>query len=142
MKTKGLVLLCGALFFSIMGMAQERAYLTFRTTDGTEHSVSTKNLKITFPDGQMKAATEGEELVLPLTDLQLMFFSAQPTAIDAVHDMAGVPSIVGGQLLLPSGNDGQVVVYSLDGRVTGTTGLTRGVYIVRWNGRTYKVMAQ
>ena len=63
-------------------MADGTDYLTFRQADGSEISVPSAGLKITFNNGQLVAQSAGQaDLTLPVAALQAMFFSATPTSI-------------------------------------------------------------
>ena len=131
--------------FSLCGFAQSYDYLTLRTADGTEKSIGIDGLRITFADGKLLAANGKEETQIALADMACMFFATAPTAIESLTaaDAAGLRvQISGGRLLTnaPAGSD--IRVYSLDGRLAPTQGLSSGAYLVRVNGRTFKVVAQ
>lgn len=60
-------------------------YITFRTADGTEKSLSlAQEVEISFNDGKLCATTAGDEFTADLAQMASMWFSAEPTAIDAL----------------------------------------------------------
>lgn len=130
---------------ALPAMAQtsgEYDYLTFRTIDGTEQSISTCGLKITFPNGQMKAVSQESVVEYPLSQLSVMFFASEPTAIHSVVD-GGVRFYVShGTLKSSNGALQDVEVYAADGRRVGVSQLPDGIYVVKYQGKTYKVIAR
>lgn len=133
------------LGFSLCSFAQSYDYLTLRTADGTEKSLGIDGLRITFADGKLLASNGKEETQVALADMACMFFATTPTAIESLTaaDADGLRvQISGGRLLTnaPAGSD--IRVYTLDGRLAPTRGLSSGAYLVRINGRTFKVVAQ
>lgn len=138
---KKLLIFIGLLLPAVTAFAQKNSFLTFRTQDGTERSISADGLKITFPEGKMKAEGKTETFEISLTDLSVMFFADQPTAIEQVAENTGTVRIVNGQVWVDGGHDACVEVYTVDGRKMERQYLTPGIYIVRWNGRTFKVAA-
>lgn len=124
--------------------AQGYDYLTFRQADGTETSLGIDNLTITFASGNLVATNGTQEFTAPLAGMDKMYFAAEPTAIDqaTVQDGAAAVRIVNGTLLVDGTPAQGVSVYSLDGRRQPATGLSRGVYVVRLQGKTLKVLAQ
>lgn len=142
MKKRMLLVLWAFSLLSVVAIAQQPPYLTFRSTDGTERSIPTKGLKITFPDGTMRAVAGTNEVVYALTDLQAMFLTAQPTAIASAVVGGDALRIENGKVQWPAGIKAGVV-YTLDGRMVDASGtLSRGVYVVQWNGRTLKMMVR
>lgn len=124
--------------------AQSLDYLTFRQADGTETSLGIDNLVITFTNGRLTADNGEQQFSTALTDMDRMFFAATPTAIDqaVTAPAAGRVRIVGGRLLIDGTPATDAAVYSLDGRRQSPTRLTRGVYVVRIQGETLKLMAE
>lgn len=134
--------------------AQNFDYLTVRTTDGGERSLPVDGLRLTFEDGQLVARTSETTVTYPLADLSAMFFAVQPTGIASLQAAQPAPVFRDGRLTVsaPAGTD--VRLYAADGRlvacfVKGTDGsesfapaLTRGVYVVSMNGRTFKFLAR
>lgn len=107
-------------------------YLAFVDSNGTEQTITTDGLKITFADGQLVAVSEREGLTLSLADLAKMYFTTTPTGIaDVSTDEPSVP----------------VKAYSAAGVYVGTyatlreaTGSLRsGVYVIKTGEKTFKL---
>ncbi len=138
------------LFFLFLGLslcsfAQSYDYLTLRTADGTEKSLSVDGLRITFSDGKLLARNGKEEAQVALADMACMFFATTPTAIEslAAADADGLRvQIRGGRLVTNAPAGSEIQVYTLDGRRAPQQGLGNGAYLVRVNGRTFKVLAR
>lgn len=118
--------------------AQTYGYLTFRSTDGTETSLASEGLKITFADGNLVAVNSANaSFTASLSKLSWLQFSqteAETTAIGSVEAAtAGVASE-------------PAAIYTAGGQRLGTrsTGaLPAGVYIVKHrDGRTSKLLKQ
>ena len=125
------------LFLITIGTNQTKAddflYMTFTNTDGTEQSLSVDNLNITFANDNIMATTGDESITLPLADVAKMYFSnskAEPTGINET-----------------ASTEGKVIVYNTAGVRIGTfanasqahSQLEKGIYIIRNNGKTYKM---
>lgn len=123
--------------------AQSLDYLTFRTADGTEQSLTAVGLKLTFSDGQLVATGNGETTTFSLTDLSSMFFSQTATSIAGITDAnATKVDIVNGQLKVTAPAGSRISVHSLDGRQANSNNLPKGVYLVRVNNQTLKVLSE
>ena len=124
-----------------MAYAQSLDFLTFRMADGSEKSLPVDGMKITFDGAQMHVKASRQTVDFNLVDMNLMFFSAVPTALEEVHDASGKVAIINGRLVVdvPSA---KVSVYTMDGRKVSTDVYLQGLYLVIVNGRTYKLMAK
>lgn len=123
--------------------AQSLDYLTFRTADGTEQSLTAVGLKLTFSDGQLVATGNGETTTFSLTDLSSMFFSQTATSIAGITDAnATKVDIVNGQLKVTAPAGSRISIHSLDGRQANSNNLPKGVYLVRVNNQTFKVLSE
>ena len=131
--------------------AQGYGYLTFRTSDGAEQSISAAELKITFADGKMLAAGGAETLEIALADLSSMFFASEPTGIDAVSaDDAALGWRVdeAGLHVSAPGADTLITVYDASGKAVASgrgslsQRLNKGVYVMKAAGRTIKVLVR
>lgn len=134
--------------------AQSLDYITFRSADGTERSVSIDGLRITFADGQLSATNNEESFSTPLSALSTMFFAEAPTAIRAVATADAHLSYSNGQLSVSAPQGEIVSVYGADGRlvlqhVKHADGeeriplsVLRGVYVIKMNGETTKLMVR
>ena len=93
-----------------VGAAQNADYLTFRTADGTEQSLAIDGLKITFAEGKLVARNAVETITYDLATLSSMFFSAQPTALEALVAGPQSAQVRGGLLYVnaPAGTQVQL----------------------------------
>lgn len=128
-------LLIAATLLSLSVAAQKADYLTLRTTDGTESSLSlSEGIRITFDNGQIKVVAGSKTFVRPLTEMSRMWLSATPTVINDIHSNDGFAE---GSL---------VSVYTLDGRLAATftqskgnePQLPEGIYIFKSSDKTIK----
>ena len=122
--------------------AQQTDYLTLRMADGTECSVPSSGLTLTFGNGQMTVRSAQGTTNYALTSLAQMWFAATPTAISSLSGSNAGIRIVGGQVVATGIAPADIRVFTPDGREVGQSGLTRGLYIVRTPQQTYKVTAQ
>lgn len=107
------------------------AYLTFTNHDQMEQSFQTDGLTITFADGKALVSQDGQEVILPLADLEKMYFSAVPAGVTEIEADASAP----------------LTVVNLAGQRIGTfpnreamaNSLKKGFYIVKTTGKTYKI---
>ena len=121
--------------------AQQTDYLTLRMADGTECSVPSSGLTLTFGNGQMTVRSAQGTTNYALTSLAQMWFAATPTAISSLSDSNAGIRIVGGQVVATGIAPADIRVFTPDGREVGQSGLPRGLYIVRTPQQTYKVTA-
>ena len=119
--------------------AQQTDYLTLRMADGTECSVPSSGLTLTF--GQMTVRSAQGTTNYALTSLAQMWFAATPTAISSLSGSNAGIRIVGGQVVATGIAPADIRVFTPDGREVGQSGLTSGLYIVRTPQQTYKVTA-
>ena len=113
--------------------ADDYLYLTFTNTDGAEQSVSIDGLKVSFADGNIVAEATEETLTLPLADVAKMYFS------DTKSEQTGIKEAV-------SKGEG-ISVYTTSGMFIGIFAnaaqahkqLEHGLYVIRNNGKTYKM---
>ena len=138
MKKLLLALFCLTLGATVS--AQQLDYLTFRMADGSEKSLPVDGLKITFEGTQLHAVAQGEKADFNLSEMGLMFFSATPTGIETVREDRAPVLIADGRLVVEPGD--VIQVYSMEGREVKADRLSRGVYLVKKNGRTFKVLVK
>ncbi len=106
------------------------AYLTFTNHNQVEQSFQADGLTITFADGKALVSQNGQEVALPLADLEKMYFSAEPAGVSEVTADADEP----------------LTVYNLAGQRMGAfktqeamqRGLKKGLYIVKTTSKTFK----
>lgn len=107
--------------------AAEYNYLVFTLNDGTTQSVSASNLNITFADGKLKATSGNNTVTIDLTSLAKMEFSNEGTT--------GI-STVSCDFVITDDTE----IYDLNGRhLPSNATLSRGIYIIKSNGKTTKV---
>ena len=74
---------------SVQGVHAEEAfaypYLTFQTTDGTQQSVAAESLEITIEGSELVAQNATSGVRILLTQLEKMYFTANPSGIEAVE---------------------------------------------------------
>lgn len=143
MKQLIMTLLLGGA--SLGASAQSYEYLTFQKVSGDEFSMAIDHLKITFDQGNLTATDGSKTVSVTLNDMNKMFFTATPTAIDqATTDEATqvAANIVNGQLHVTAPMGSKVCVYDMGGRQVNAQHLTKGTYLVRINNTTLKVLAQ
>lgn len=93
-------------------MADGTDYLTFRQADGSEISIPSASLKITFADSQLVAKATGQaDLSFPVATLQSMFFSATPTSIATPLKATDITEVyaIDGRLFNAPGSQVQIV---------------------------------
>ncbi len=121
-------------------------YLVFAQNDGTESSLATGSLTITFPDGKIVATDGTSTFTAPLADMARMYFSSTPTGIASVSGGEGgavSAEISGGRLRVTAPAGSTVRLYRADGSsVPADAQLEPGVYLVNINGRTLKTLAK
>ena len=127
---------------AINASAQTLDYLTFRTVDGVERSLPVDGLKMTFTNNQLHAVAQGQVADFNLMDLSIMFFAPTATAIESVRGEHQKVAIVDGKLWVKAPEGAEIRVYSYDGRQINREAPLHGIYLVKVNGQTYKVMGK
>lgn len=124
------------LIVSAVGVAKADSYdyFVFKQSDGTETSLSSSNLRITFADGKMVASSSSGNFSVALSQLSSMYFSNTATAIEsvsvdsnedaAVYDLKGV-------LVAKGKNNSQL-----------TSSLAPGIYIKKVGDTTSKILVK
>ncbi len=132
-----------AVVFVATAIAQDRyGFVTFKTADGVEQSLPAMGLSITFKDGQLLAVNGGHSATIPLSDISSMFFSYTATGITAPEKNAVKVRVVDGKLQIDAPAGSRVSVFTPDGRLVGTENLTKGIYVVRVNEQTFKIVSE
>ena len=109
MKKLFILTLLAALTLGARGA--EYNYLVFTLNDGTTQSVSASNLNMTFADGKLKATSGSNTVTIDLSSLSKMEFS----------------------------NEGTTGINTVSCRLPSGATLSRGIYIIKSNGKTTKV---
>lgn len=126
MKKK--VLLLMALVGALHVQADEYAYLTFETTDGAKASVGVSSLELVVSGNTLTAGSQTFEL----SNLSKMYFSN----ID--ETTTGIETIDNRQSDIESSAD----IYDLQGHKVSKDQMKKGIYIVKTNHRTYKMIVK
>lgn len=124
--------------------AQNFDSLKLQQKDGTEKTISLEGLKITFNNGNLVAANAKQTETVSLDKMAKMYFFDTTTGIDDATVAAGEVSvsIVNGKLNVEAPKGSSVRVYNVEGRQMQQDNLQKGVYIVRVNDQTFKVLAR
>ena len=123
---KKIVLLCMALVGALSVQAEDYAYLTFETTDGAKASVAVSSLTLTISGSSLTAGSQ----TFTLSNLSKMYFST------ADETATGISEITAATL------DEAAEIYDLQGHKVAKDQMRRGVYIVKSNSRTYKMIVR
>ena len=100
-------------------------YLTFETTDGAKVSVSVSSLPVTINLDNSTLAVGNETFAL--ADLSKMYFSTQ-------SETTGI------QEINSATTDEAADIYDLQGHKVTKAQMKKGVYIVKTNSKTYKIV--
>ena len=100
-------------------------YLTFETTDGAKVSVSVSSLPVTINLDNSTLAIGNETFAL--ADLSKMYFSTQ-------SETTGIQEISSATI------DEAADIYDLQGHKVTKAQMKKGVYIVKTNSKTYKII--
>ena len=120
-----LLLLLMFVMASLAVSADSYTYLTFELTDGTKTSVSVSSLSITISGTTLTAGTE----TFTLSNLSKMYFSTS-------NETTGIKSISAAEL------NEATEVYDLNGHKVQKDQMQKGVYIVRSNSGTHKLVVK
>ena len=111
--------------------AEDYNYLVFTQSDGTTKSIAAGNVTIAFADGNLTATSGSETVTIPLGSLTKMAFSNDGTT-------GIVLTTADGKL---TADDAEV--YDLNGRrLPSSVTLSRGIYILKSNGKTSKIQVR
>ena len=133
-------LLCAVM--ALTASAQSLDYIVLQKADGQRVEMPAAGLKITFANQTLHAVSGEQVMDFQLADLTKMFFSNTPTGVDNLMAQQEQVRIVNGRLQVNAPVGTKVSVYTLDGRQVAGTCRPHGVYLVKVNGRTYKLMAK
>ena len=128
---KKIVLLLMTLVGSVLAVQAEDTYtyLTFETTDGSKTSVDVSSLPVTI-NLDNSTLTIGND-TFALADLSKMYFSTQ-------SETTGIETIDNGQSTM----DNSAEFYDLQGHKVTKAQMKKGVYIVKTNSKTYKIVVK
>ena len=125
---KKILLLFMALVGALTAQADDYAYLTFETTDGAKTSVAVESLTLTISGTILTAGSQQ----FTLSNLAKMYFS------NTDETATGIETIDNGQLTM----DNSAEIYDLQGHKVSKSAMRKGVYIVKTNNRTYKMIVR
>ena len=125
---KKILLLFMALVGALMAQADDYAYLTFEMTDGAKASVAVESLTLTISGTTLTAGSQQ----FTLSNLAKMYFS------NTDETATGIETIDNGQLTM----DNSAEIYDLRGHKVSKSEMRKGVYIVKTNNRTYKMIVR
>ena len=127
MKKKFLLFM--ALVGALTAQAGDYTYLTFETADGAKTSVDVSSLPVTI-NLDNSTLTIGNQ-TFALADLSKMYFSTQ-------SESTGISE----ELRVNSEELSTATFYDLQGHKVTKEQMKKGVYIVKTNGRTYKIVVK
>ena len=131
---KSILLLALIATFSTNVFADDYQYLTFLKSDGSSLSVTAEGLKITFVDGNLVATQGGQTTTIALTDLNKMYFTSEATGIKLTDSE---------QLTIDNAEVYDIQGRRVNGQWSTVNGqLPRGIYIVKKDGKSTKVIVQ
>ena len=144
-----------ALFATTTISAQRLDYLTFRLLNGNEYSQNiASGATITFTNTSLVVQATEPSLEFSLTDLEALFFTAEPTGINDLETLDASVRYTGGTLHVEAPAGSKVGVYSLDGRTIATLKkntdgnerfslpLNKGIYVIHIDQQSFKILAQ
>ncbi len=111
-------------------------YLAFQKADGTVVSIGVESLNMTFGDGSLLAANDQTSKTFVVSELTRMYFTTEDTGISGVvsDDADYGPA----RVYTPSG----AFVGAFESLDEAKDAAKGGVFIIRQNGRTLKVIAR
>ncbi len=133
---------------SLHAMAQDYKYLT-AAYNSVEQSFELATVqKITFEDDNVVITTSQGVTNLPLNQMEKMFFSSDPTAVESLASESQGLKLMNG--VLTARGNGLLYIYDTAGRLVqmahvdgemrvSTTSLHRGIYIVNLGNETIKI---
>lgn len=122
---KKIILLLMTLVGVLTAQAEETyTYLTFETTDGAKASVPASELKLTISGTTLTVGSQS----FTLSNLSKMYFS------NTDESTTGIESITSETL------DEATDIYDLQGHKVTKAQMKKGVYIVKTNSKTYKIV--
>ena len=126
---KKILMLLTMLVGMLTAQAEDYTYLTFETTDGAKASVSVEGLTLSISGTTLTVGSQS----FTLTNLSKMYFSNTDET-----STTGIETIDNGQLTI----DNSTEIYDLQGHKVSKDQMRRGVYIVKTNSRTYKMVVK
>ncbi len=124
---KKIILFLTMLVGMLTAQAKDYTYLTFETTDGAKTSIDVSSLPVAI-NLDNSTLTIGNQ-TFALADLSKMYFSN-------TDETTGIEEITSATL------DEATDIYDLQGHKVTKEQMKKGVYIVKTNSRTYKMVVR
>ncbi len=132
---KRLLILTMAMCSGMLAHADDYPYLTFEQTDGTELSFDVESLEMYFDGGNLYVQNASGSKTLSVSDLKRMYFSS---VVDGVTELTA------------SSKATSLSAYDLTGKYVGQfasvsqlqTALPKGIYVVKQNTKTSKIVVK
>lgn len=123
---KKLVVFLSMMIGAMAVHATDYAYLTFEMTDGAKASVAVDGLALTISGTTLTAGSQS----FTLSNLSKMYFSTSNETTTGIEEITSVA--------LNEATD----IYDLQGHKVSKEQMRKGVYIVKTNSRTYKMVVR
>ena len=123
---KKIFILLTVLLATLTVQAEGYTYLTFETTDGAKASVAVENLTLTISGTTLTAGSQQ----FTLSNLSKMYFSASDETATGIEEINSAA--------IEEATD----IYDLQGHKVTKEQMKKGVYIVKTNSRTYKMVVR
>ena len=123
---KKIFILLTVLLATLTAQAEGYTYLTFETTDGAKASVAVENLTLTISGTTLTAGSQQ----FTLSNLSKMYFSTSDETATGIEEINSAA--------IEEATD----IYDLQGHKVSKEQMRKGVYIVKTNSRTYKMVVR
>ena len=123
---KKIFILLTVLLATQTAQAEGYTYLTFETTEGAKASVSVENLTLTINGTTLTAGSQQ----FTLSNLSKMYFSTSDETATGIEEINSAA--------IEEATD----IYDLQGHKVTKEQMKKGVYIVKTNSRTYKMVVR
>lgn len=146
-KLMFMALLVGAI--SVQAQTDDNQYLNAQSTNGTTCVELSSVQKITFTsENAVIKVSGGDDVLLPLAELQKITFSATPTAIEELKGETEGLAVNNGYVTISE--NGNLYVYSMKGQLVGIaqvkkgqsvslSSLPQGSYIIKMGSKAIKI---
>ena len=123
---KKIFILLTVLLATLTAQAEGYTYLTFETSDGAKASVAVENLTLTISGTTLTAGSQQ----FTLSNLSKMYFSTSDETATGIEEINSAA--------IEEATD----IYDLQGHKVSKEQMKKGVYIVKTNSRTYKMVVR
>lgn len=132
---KRLLILTMAMCSGMLAHADDFPYLTFEQADGSELAFDVESLEMYFDGGTLYVQNASGSKSLAVSDLKRMYFSS---VADGVTEISASPKST------------SISAYDLTGKYVGQfasvnqlqTALPKGIYVVKQNTKTSKIVVK